>query len=97
MYQTTYQFVTKVLASQKPGALNFKGCKNFQVGRPNNARSIGIKRVLTLTAIVSYLLIGFVAWVLLKIFSKNRAQYAFSTVVFKWITIFKVFLDQLKT
>ena len=98
-FGSCFDFITKVINHHGADSKlsNWKGLPKFEAGRPKGARSLVQKRKLVGLAAIAYLAFGFMLWLLLKIFSSSRNQYAFKRVVLKWPLIFKAFFDILKT
>mmetsp|Transcript_32368 Transcript_32368/g.49528 ORF Transcript_32368/g.49528 Transcript_32368/m.49528 type:complete len:154 (-) Transcript_32368:18-479(-) len=87
-YNSIYQFVAKQLADQgytsNKDVANWGGLKAFEVGRPKNQVNPPVKRFLFLVAVVLYLLKGLLMFILIKLFSRRKAQYKLLNVLLKW-------------
>lgn len=93
-----FEFITKVINhnSKSPSQLNWKPLPSFKVGRPDGCRSLPFKRIMLMLLIGVYFGIGFLLYVLLKVFSKNRHLYSILRVIFCWPLVFKPIFDALK-
>ena len=91
-YQTTFEFMTKILNNSKKEDLKWKTLESFEVGRPKLQGNLPVKRFVALCAAIAYLVFGLLVYVFSKMFSSRPKGYKFATVVFKWPkAIFAVF------
>lgn len=97
-FGSVFEFITKVINhnSKTPSQLNWKPLPSFKVGRPDGCRQLPFKRIFALIFLAVYFGIGFVLFVLLKLFSKNRQLYSILRVIFCWPLVFKPIFDALK-
>lgn len=94
-----YKFIVKRIESSasNPEALNWKGLKTFNVGRPKGHGNYPFKRAIAAAMAFAYLVFGFLLYVGVKIFSSKRSAYSFATVVFKWPRMFAPLIRALRS
>lgn len=91
MLEHSYKFIAKIM-SQQGGAQNWKGMKDFQVGRTGKQKNFPFKKVLLGALVFAYLLFGLLVYIGTRLFSSQKHAYRFATVVFRWPrAFFKIF------